>query len=208
MKVGIFRGGCLTGASHSGVELHGFLSYLVHVAVYDKPYTIFGYKGKQVRDQIESTDVIRAFEAFANNPRPGEVYNLGGGRDNAASVLECIALIEEQSKYRVRHSLSDTNRVGDHICYISDLRKLKSHFPDWRLNHEPPRYHRHDDRNGSIKESRRLAIFCPIIFCQMDDRTKNGMTKNKRRPIRLPNCVRHPFYTLPWRGLGRRWWRG
>ena len=133
MKVGIFRGGCLTGASHSGVELHGFLSYLVHVAVYDKPYTIFGYKGKQVRDQIESTDVIRAFEAFANNPRPGEVYNLGGGRDNAASVLECIALIEELSKYRVRHSLSDTNRVGDHICYISDLRKLKSHFPDWRL---------------------------------------------------------------------------
>ena len=133
MKVGIFRGGCLTGASHSGVELHGFLSYLVHVAVYDKPYTIFGYKGKQVRDQIESTDVIRAFEAFAKNPRPGEVYNLGGGRDNAASVLECIALIEELSKYRVRHSLSDTNRVGDHICYISDLRKLKSHFPDWRL---------------------------------------------------------------------------
>lgn len=133
MKVGIFRGGCLTGASHSGVELHGFLSYLVHVAVHEKPYTIFGYKGKQVRDQIESTDVIRAFEAFSNNPQPGEVYNMGGGRDNAASVLECIELIAELSPYRVRYSLSDTNRVGDHICYISDLRKFKSHFPGWQL---------------------------------------------------------------------------
>lgn len=133
MKVGIFRGGCLTGASHSGVELHGFLSYLVHVAVHNKPYTIFGYKGKQVRDQIESTDVVRAFEAFAENPRCGEVYNLGGGRENAASVLECIQLIEELSGYRVRYSLSETNRVGDHICYISDLRKLQSHFPQWHL---------------------------------------------------------------------------
>lgn len=133
MKVGIFRGGCLTGASHSGVELHGFLSYLVHVAVKDKPYTIFGYKGKQVRDQIESTDVIAAFEAFYNAPRPGEVYNLGGGRENSASVLECISLIESLSKYRLRHTYSETNRVGDHICYISDLRKLKSHFPQWKI---------------------------------------------------------------------------
>lgn len=133
LKVGVFRGGCLTGASHSGVELHGFLSYLVHVAVHDKPYTVFGYKGKQVRDQIESNDVIFAFEEFAKNPRPGEVYNLGGGRDNAASMLECIQLIEEISPYRVRHTYSETNRVGDHICYISDLRKLKSHYPDWHL---------------------------------------------------------------------------
>jgi CDP-paratose 2-epimerase len=133
MKVGIFRGGCLTGASHSGVELHGFLSYLVHVAVHAKPYTIFGYKGKQVRDQIESSDVIAAFDAFAENPRPGEVYNLGGGRENSASVLECIQLIEKLSPYRVRFSLSDTNRMGDHICYISDLRKMKSHFPNWGI---------------------------------------------------------------------------
>ena len=87
LKTGIFRGGCLTGASHSGVELHGFLSYLVHCAVVGKPYTIFGYKGKQVRDQIECSDVVKAFEAFSKNPRPGEVYNIGGGRDNAASVL-------------------------------------------------------------------------------------------------------------------------
>lgn len=134
IKVGVFRGGCLTGASHSGVELHGFLSYLVHVAVHEKPYTIFGYKGKQVRDQIESGDVIRAFEAFAANPRPGEVYNLGGGRENAASMLECIQLIEKISPYRVQHSYSETNRVGDHICYISDLRKLKSHFPKWNIS--------------------------------------------------------------------------
>ena len=133
MKVGIFRGGCLTGASHSGVELHGFLSYLVHVAVHAKPYTIYGYKGKQVRDQIESSDVIRAFEAFASNPRPGEVYNLGGGRENSASVLECIELIERLSRHRVQYTLSDRHRIGDHICYISDLRKLRSDYPGWQI---------------------------------------------------------------------------
>ena len=133
MKVGVFRGGCLTGPMHSGVELHGFLSYLVHVAVTGKPYTIFGYKGKQVRDQIHSHDVIRAFEVFAAHPRPGEVYNLGGGRANSASVLECIALIEEIGGYRVDWSYAEANRVGDHICYISDLRKLRSHYPEWSI---------------------------------------------------------------------------
>ena len=133
MNVGVFRGGCLTGASHSGVELHGFLSYLVHVAVSGKPYTIYGYQGKQVRDQIENSDVISAFEAFAANPRPGEVYNLGGGRENSASVLECIELISRISPYKVRFSVSDQNRVGDHICYISDLRKIKSHYPEWSI---------------------------------------------------------------------------
>ncbi|MFN3191160.1 MAG: NAD-dependent epimerase/dehydratase family protein [Aureliella sp.] len=133
MKVGVFRGGCLTGASHSGVELHGFLSYLVHVAVHQKPYTIFGYKGKQVRDQIESSDVIFAFEEFSKAPRPGEVYNLGGGRENSASMLECIQLVEELSGNSIQHTYSETNRVGDHICYISDLRKLKSHYPNWSI---------------------------------------------------------------------------
>ncbi len=133
MPVGIFRGGCLTGPMHSGVELHGFLSYLVHVAVTGKPFTIFGYKGKQVRDQIHSYDVIAAFEAFAKQPRPGEVYNLGGGRANAASVLDCIVLIEEIGGYRVNWSYSETHRIGDHICYISDLRKLQSHYPEWRI---------------------------------------------------------------------------
>ena len=133
LKTGIFRGGCLTGAGHSGVELHGFLSYLVHVAVRGKPYTIFGYKGKQVRDQIECSDVVKAFEAFAKAPRPGEVYNLGGGRGNAASVLECIEMIREIGGYDLRYTLGDDNRKGDHICYISDLRKFKRDYPDWDI---------------------------------------------------------------------------
>ncbi len=133
MSVGVFRGGCLTGASHSGVELHGFLSYLVHVAVNKKPYTIFGYKGKQVRDQIECSDVVRAFEAFSKAPKPGEVYNIGGGRDNAASVLECIDLIHTISGHQVEWTLGDDNRKGDHICYISDLAKLKRDYPEWSI---------------------------------------------------------------------------
>lgn len=133
LKTGIFRGGCLTGAGHSGVELHGFLSYLVHVAVTGKPYTIFGYRGKQVRDQIECSDVVRAFDAFARNPRPGEVYNIGGGRDNAASVLECIDLIEQLSGHRVQYTLGEENRKGDHICYISDLSKLRRDYPEWTV---------------------------------------------------------------------------
>ena len=133
MKVGIFRGGCLTGPSHSGVELHGFLSYLVKVAVTGQRYTIFGYKGKQVRDQIHSVDVIRAFEVFAANPRPGEVYNLGGGRANSASVLECIALIEQKTGRSIAWTYDERNRRGDHICYISDLSKLANHYPDWQI---------------------------------------------------------------------------
>jgi len=133
MKVGIFRGGCLTGPMHSGVELHGFLSYLVKVAVSHRPYTVFGYKGKQVRDNIHSADVIQAFDAFARDPRPGEVYNLGGGRANSVSVLEAISLINEAADTALQFTYVDRHRLGDHICYISDLRKLKSHFPDWRI---------------------------------------------------------------------------
>jgi CDP-paratose 2-epimerase len=138
MKVGIFRGGCLTGPSHSGVELHGFLSYLVHVAVTGKPYTVFGYKAKQVRDQIHSADVIAAFEAFAADPRPGEVYNLGGGRENAASVLECFDLIKELGGYEVKWTYDERNRIGDHVCYISNLGKLKAHFPKWSITRSLP----------------------------------------------------------------------
>lgn len=133
LRVGVFRGGCLTGQAHSGVELHGFLSYLVHVAVHRKPYTIYGYGGKQVRDQIDSSDVVKALEAFAGQPRPGEVYNLGGGRGNSASVLECIDWIEKLSGYRLEYRLSDQNRIGDHICYISDCRKLQRDYPDWKV---------------------------------------------------------------------------
>ena len=133
LNVGIFRGGCLTGPSHSGVELHGFLSYLVKVALTGKTYRIYGYKGKQVRDNIHSYDVIQAFEAFRRNPRPGEVYNLGGGRQNSISILEAFELIEELSGCPISRVYEETNRVGDHICYISDLQKLQSHFPEWSI---------------------------------------------------------------------------
>ena len=135
MKTGVFRGGCLTGPHHSGVELHGFLSYLVTTALQEGPYTIFGYKGKQVRDQIHSHDVINAFWAFAQAPRPGEVYNLGGGRANAASLLECVDLIEARTGKRPQLTYDDTNRVGDHICYYTDMGKFRSHFPGWRLEY-------------------------------------------------------------------------
>jgi len=108
------------------------------VAVNGKPYTIYGYKGKQVRDQIHSEDVIRAFNAFVANPRPGEVYNLGGGRENSASVLECIDLIEQIGGYRVEWTYSERARTGDHICYISDLRKLMRHYPDWSITRSLP----------------------------------------------------------------------
>jgi CDP-paratose 2-epimerase len=133
LKVGIFRGGCLTGPSHSGVELHGFLNYLVHVAVKGLEYRVYGYKGKQVRDQIHSRDVIRAFEAFAANPRCGEVYNLGGGRENSVSILESIEMVEAAVGRQICWSYVDANRLGDHICYISNLTKLQSHYPDWSI---------------------------------------------------------------------------
>jgi CDP-paratose 2-epimerase len=133
LKVGIFRGGCLTGPSHSGVELHGFLNYLVKVAVNGETYKVFGYKGKQVRDNIHSYDVIQAFEAFRKDPKPGEVYNLGGGRGNSISVLEAITKIEKLIGRKIAWEYKETNRIGDHICYISDLRKLKSHFPRWDI---------------------------------------------------------------------------
>jgi CDP-paratose 2-epimerase len=131
LKVGVFRGGCLTGPQHSGVELHGFLSYLVKIALAGGSYTIFGYKGKQVRDNIHSHDVVRAFEEFAKNPRPGEVYNLGGGRDNSVSVLEAITLVEGMTGGKITRTYSERARKGDHICYISNLRKLKLHYPEW-----------------------------------------------------------------------------
>ncbi len=133
MNVGIFRAGCMTGQAHSGVALHGFLSYLVKTAVRNETYTVIGYKGKQVRDQIHSFDVVRAFDAYVNNPRPGEVYNLGGGRDNSASVLECISMIQDRTGNKINTTYDEVPRVGDHICYISDLSKMKSHFPEWKL---------------------------------------------------------------------------
>jgi len=135
LKVGIFRGGCLTGASHSAVELHGFLNYLIRVALTGKQYTIFGYKGKQVRDQLHSSDIVSFFYEFYKHPRCGEVYNLGGGRENSASVLECISLIEEITGEKINYTYTEKNRIGDHICYISDLSKIKEHFPAWEIRY-------------------------------------------------------------------------
>ena len=136
MKVGIFRGGCLTGPSHSGVELHGFLSYLVKVTLTGSTYSVFGYKSKQVRDNIHSHDVVRAIEEFAANPRPGEVYNLGGGRANSVSMLEAIARIEQLSGKKLKWNYVDHARKGDHICCISNLKKFQSDYPNWRITAE------------------------------------------------------------------------
>lgn len=127
------RGGCLTGPNHSGVELHGFLSYLIKVNVTAGEYTIFGYKGKQVRDNIHSYDVARFIEAFFDAPRKGEVYNIGGGRDNSTSILEAFKRVEGITGKKMNYQYSDQNRAGDHICYISDLSKIKSHYPNWDI---------------------------------------------------------------------------
>jgi hypothetical protein len=133
LNVGVFRGGCLTGPSRSGVELHGFLSYLVKATVTGKKYSVFGYKGKQVRDNIHSHDVIRAIEEFATNPRPGEVYNMGGGRENSVSVLEAISKIEKLAGRKLEWHYTEQARRGDHICYISNLAKFRTHYPNWRV---------------------------------------------------------------------------
>ncbi|HEY2461299.1 MAG TPA: NAD-dependent epimerase/dehydratase family protein [Candidatus Acidoferrum sp.] len=133
MNVGVFRGGCLTGPSHSAVELHGFLSYLVKVTLTGGNYSVFGYKGKQVRDNIHSHDVVRAIEEFAANPRPGEVYNMGGGRENSISMLEAISAIEGLSGRKLDWRYVEEARKGDHICYISNLSKFKSHYPNWKI---------------------------------------------------------------------------
>ena len=133
MKVGVFRGGCLTGPSHSGVELHGFLSYLVKVTLSGGSYSVFGYKGKQVRDNLHSYDVVRAIEEFAANPRHGEVYNLGGGRQNSVSVLEAIARIEQLAGRKLDWRYVDQARKGDHICYISNVAKFQQHYPNWKV---------------------------------------------------------------------------
>jgi len=128
------RGGCLTGPNHSGVELHGFLSYLVKCNVEERPYTVFGYKGKQVRDNIHSRDVARFIAAFIEEPRAGEVYNLGGGRANSCSILEAFGMVEAITGKRQKYTYSDENRIGDHICYYSDLRKIRTHYPAWDIS--------------------------------------------------------------------------
>ena len=133
MKTVCFRGGCLTGTGHSGAELHGFLAYLVKTVATGRRYTIFGYKGKQVRDQIHSRDVVLAFEAFRLNPKSGAVYNMGGGRANSVSVLEAIEKIEQLAGTKIEKTFSDQARTGDHICYYTDLRCFQNDYPAWQI---------------------------------------------------------------------------
>lgn len=128
-----YRGGCLTGPNHSGAELHGFLAYLARCVREGRPYRIYGYKGKQVRDNIHSYDVCAAFLAFYEKPRVGAVYNLGGGRENSVSMLEAIARFEELYGTKLAVEYVETNRVGDHVCYISDLRRLQADYPSWGI---------------------------------------------------------------------------
>jgi CDP-paratose 2-epimerase len=131
MKTASFQGGCLTGPAHSGAKLHGFLAYLMKCIVTDEPYTIFGYNGKQVRDNIHSYDLVNAFYHFYQNPRCGEVYNIGGSRHSNCSMLEAIHMCEALSDKTLNYTYADDNRSGDHIWYISDVRKFQSHYPDW-----------------------------------------------------------------------------
>ncbi len=131
MNTGVFRGGCLTGPNHSGTQLHGFLSYLMKCAITGNNYTIFGYKGKQVRDNIHSKDLVNMFWHFHLNPKQGEVYNAGGGRYSNCSMMEAIGLCEEITGNKVNYTYSENNRIGDHIWWISDLSKFKGHYPDW-----------------------------------------------------------------------------
>ncbi len=127
------RGGCLTGPHHAGVELHGFLSYLVKCNLDARQYTVYGYKGKQVRDNIHAFDVARFIEAFVCEPRVAEVYNIGGGRTNSCSILEAFSLVESCTGRKQKSTYLDENRAGDHICYISDLSKMRAHYPQWDI---------------------------------------------------------------------------
>lgn len=131
MNVAVFRGGCLTGPNHSGTQLHGFLSYLMKCAVTGNHYTVFGYKGKQVRDNIHSYDLVNMFYHFYTNPRQGEVYNAGGSRHSNCSMTEAIEICEQITGNKMNYSYAEDNRIGDHIWYISDVSKFKNHYPEW-----------------------------------------------------------------------------
>ena len=135
----VFRGGCLTGPNHAGTQLHGFLAYLMRCAVTDTPYTVYGYKGKQVRDNIHSADLIQAFYAFFKNPRVSEVYNIGGGRFSNCSMLEAIDLCQTITGRLLTWRYAEENQIGDHIWWISDIGKFSQHYPGWHLQYDVPR---------------------------------------------------------------------
>jgi CDP-paratose 2-epimerase len=149
MKTAVFRGGCLTGPNHSGAQLHGFLSYLMKCTITGNHYQIFGYKGKQVRDNIHSFDLVNMFWHFYQSPRSGEVYNAGGGRFANCSMLEAIDLCQDISGKKLSYSYADSNRIGDHIWYISDISKFKNHYPQWsyRYNLKDTLIEMHENMN-------------------------------------------------------------
>jgi CDP-paratose 2-epimerase len=136
LKTGTFRGGCLTGPGHSGAQLHGFLAYLMKCTSTGEPYTVLGYKGKQVRDNIHADDLVNAFDAFRRDPRPGEAYNIGGGRQANCSVLEAIEACQEIAGRELSWTYDEDNRVGDHIWWVSDIRKFSNHFPSFKLQYD------------------------------------------------------------------------
>lgn len=136
LKTAVFRGGCLTGPAHSAAELHGFLAYLVKCVVSGRPYTIFGYKGKQVRDNIHSNDLVRAFWSYYQAPRSGEVYNMGGSRHSHCSMLEAIEMAQQMAGKDLKYTYSDQARSGDHIWWVSDVRRFESHYPEWKYEYD------------------------------------------------------------------------
>ncbi len=138
LHTGVFRGGCLTGPAHSGTRLHGFLSYLMRCCINGKKYFIYGYKGKQVRDNIHSHDLVNSLWHFFEKPRVGEVYNMGGGRYSNCSMLEAIAMCEEISGKKLNYEYDETNRIGDHIWWISGLKKFEQHYPTWKMEYDVP----------------------------------------------------------------------
>lgn len=159
MKTACFRGGCLTGPRHSGTQLHGFLAYLMRCTMTGEPYTVHGYKGKQVRDNIHSADLINAFHEFVKAPRVAEVYNMGGGRFSNCSMLEAIATCEEVAERPLDWTYSETNRIGDHIWWISDTARFSAHYPNWKMQYDVPAILReiHDenvDRWSAVRQSR------------------------------------------------------
>jgi CDP-paratose 2-epimerase len=135
MKVGIFRPGCITGGNHKGAKLHGFLSYLVKCAKHDIPYEVIGYRGLQVRDQIHAYDLVTMFDQFRETPKPGEVYNAGGGTHSNCSVLEAISMCEQLTGRKMQITFNDTPRIGDHKWYISDIYKFRKHYPNWKYTY-------------------------------------------------------------------------
>ena len=138
LQTGVFRGGCLTGPSHSGTRLHGFLSYLMRCCISGRKYFIYGYKGKQVRDNIHSHDLVNSLWHFFEKPRGGEVYNMGGGRYSNCSMLEAIQMCEEISGKKLNYEYDETNRIGDHIWWVSGLKKFEQHYPTWKMAYTVP----------------------------------------------------------------------